>query len=1186
MKPSSGNTLRENEENKESKFTTFLPVADSNHFKNYKEAFDTILNKPVFCVAVSGSYGAGKSSLIRSFIDSNQSRYEFLPISLATFKSQEESNSKQDNQNIEKSIFQQLIYGVSSNELPLSRYRRIRKPAWSLLKATLVITFLLAIFLIWKNFDTVFWSLLEQPLSVSYPTVIILTYSLAVLIWLSFSVHKIFFGLSIKKISLKNGEIETSQDNTESIFNKHLDEIIYFFQETNYDFVIIEDLDRFGETEIFSKLREICLLINSNKDISEKRNGKNIKFVFAVKDDLFTQENRTKFFDYIIPVIPFINGSNSYEILNKKIEAADLSQKVDKKILRDVSIYIHDNRLLLNTVNEFILYEKNLGNPSLDLNKLFAVVLYKNFYPKDFDDLHRGEGIFAAILSSEKQNRKSKTSELQSHLVELDEIVKNQDKTVLRDQQALVSAYWGEINRQANLQYPISKVQSSQHGSITFKTPVEECSEFYKKEHDQISCQTHHGHSQNVKLKKIGEVVHPAQSFEEKISEIEMVALENRTNISAKREQARKALIACRNSGLHELLSFENLSESASGFPTKPDIFIYLVTNGYLSSDYFNYTSYFHEGAITEEDQGLILRIQALAAIDFTEKVDRPEEVLGILDERAFAHPSSFLVSLVDFVFGNMLTNEVLAMRLIDSFKSFPEESLNFLKVYFEEGDHVDQIVSYLIENWKAFLNLITEREMPAHFIGKVFEFLPSDSFEDLPDNFKWYLSQHSAAIFNTKENIERIPLLNELGVKLDDIAFDSVDSELRGIANEYLLALESYQINTSNICNLLRWYDVDEQNVLVENYSAISNLKDNRLKNYIDENITKYASSCFLEIADTKGENYGSVIELLGRILSSGKSISKKICDSIIARQDCKFLFKDTPKELWPIVLEHKKQEIDWGNFNFYMETHDDSTPLIEFIVQAESIDKLKENRVEISDTFFSQLIEAEEIPDSLYHELISPELGSIAELPEDISNAKKSHLIETRMVELNDSSYQWVHEDSPLLCQLIIGNQKTYFATPEDFPINNDDIELMLGKFQSIHKNVVIAHKIEESSVSKSVTILTEFLKLSINNEFPIADFSYDLVRETILNPKGDLKRKTLLLTRVSQYYEEEQIMALMADLEEPLSDIAQYGSRPLLEKNSENSLLIETLKERGFVSSSKIESKGIRVNTKKGA
>lgn len=91
------------------------------------------------------------------------------------------------------------------------------------------------------------------------------------------NIFKAFFGLSLKKFSLKNTEIETGELSENLILNRHLDEITYFFQVTDYDVVVIEDLDRFGDPENFVKLREFNKLINDNK-----KSCKLVKFLYVL----------------------------------------------------------------------------------------------------------------------------------------------------------------------------------------------------------------------------------------------------------------------------------------------------------------------------------------------------------------------------------------------------------------------------------------------------------------------------------------------------------------------------------------------------------------------------------------------------------------------------------------------------------------------------------------------------------------------------------------------------------------------------------------------------------------------------------------------------------------------------------------------------------------------------------------
>ena len=124
-----------------------------------------------------------------------------------------------------------------------------------------------------------------------------------------------------------------------SIFNKYLDEILYFFEVNNYNIVIFEDLDRFKNPEIFVKLRELNFLINNYEKVDRK-----VVFIYAIKDDVFLSKERTKFFYFIIPIIPYLNSTNSYEILRKYV--LKVSTSIDEDYINDIAPYIDDMRLI------------------------------------------------------------------------------------------------------------------------------------------------------------------------------------------------------------------------------------------------------------------------------------------------------------------------------------------------------------------------------------------------------------------------------------------------------------------------------------------------------------------------------------------------------------------------------------------------------------------------------------------------------------------------------------------------------------------------------------------------------------------------------------------------------------------------------------------------------------------------
>lgn len=197
-----------------------------------------------------------------------------------------------------------MLYGADSNNLPLSRFKRIQTPGFlSPLKSLYIVIGTLAIYYVFHQRETVISGAFFNLLSFDgWLKLSVLLFS-RIFLWVT--VHRFYiasFGLALKGISLKDIQIKPANDDQESILNRHLDEIVYFFQSTKYDLVIIEDLDRFNNPDIFFTLREINSLVNENAGVK-----RTVRFLYALRDDMFINTDRTKFFEFIIPVIPIIS---------------------------------------------------------------------------------------------------------------------------------------------------------------------------------------------------------------------------------------------------------------------------------------------------------------------------------------------------------------------------------------------------------------------------------------------------------------------------------------------------------------------------------------------------------------------------------------------------------------------------------------------------------------------------------------------------------------------------------------------------------------------------------------------------------------------------------------------------------------------------------------------------------------
>lgn len=164
--------------------------------------------------------------------------------------------------------------------------------------------------------------------------------------------------------------------------------------------LIIEDLDRYpGDIciPILKKFKQINDMLNQRYRQNNSVYGKHYKFIYILKDDIFSEENNTKniwekdpykFFDIIIPIIPQFGFFNSSETIKKLFNDYEInSEFIDK-----ISSYLYDYRKLNNIHNEYHIYQKQIPNNSLNnyiYTQLLAFVIYKVFYPQDYYELYK-----------------------------------------------------------------------------------------------------------------------------------------------------------------------------------------------------------------------------------------------------------------------------------------------------------------------------------------------------------------------------------------------------------------------------------------------------------------------------------------------------------------------------------------------------------------------------------------------------------------------------------------------------------------------------------------------------------------------------------------------------------------------------------------------------------------------------
>lgn len=370
----------------------------------YEEVLDFVLKEnSIKNIAITGIYGAGKSSLWKSYLnkqlnpDSSIKEEEVITVALSSY----EKNNENKLTRVENQILNQIFYQIKKDDSSLEENNQDK------IKGTIII-FLTALFL-YLSFNKIL-EFRDKLIAIDLNFYLALLILFLLLVFISTYSLLSEFGLrkhfKIKPSKIKAGIIEANiehcqTNNKLTPLDEEMRKLVTHLTDSTVRVIVFEDLDRFENLELFTKLRELNFLVNSNLKVNgTDKDKKNIKFVYMLKDGIFDCESRTKFFDFIIPVIPYLDSNNSrakvLELFKSEIE----NGKLDKNNLKKISLYIDNMRLLRNIRNEYEIYSNALY-PSmfeLDYNKLFALLVIKNIFPQEFDLLQKDQGYIYSLF--------------------------------------------------------------------------------------------------------------------------------------------------------------------------------------------------------------------------------------------------------------------------------------------------------------------------------------------------------------------------------------------------------------------------------------------------------------------------------------------------------------------------------------------------------------------------------------------------------------------------------------------------------------------------------------------------------------------------------------------------------------------------------------------------------------------
>lgn len=700
---------------KQKALTPIVLKDTDDSFNTVKDLLNAIANDEILNIAVTGPYGSGKSSVIKTFKERVDKDVKILDISLATLDAdaslyatenttiagdsgtdiqQPIITAKQKetlNRKIEFSILQQLVYRKALETLPFSRLRKIRhfsKHTIQTMAMYVVGAVVLIAFALQLDFMQIplFYKTFGFPITVQHVISIV---SIILLLTMMYEtvvyIIKNYGGIRLQKISVGGNEIDIHDDG--SIFNRHLDEILYFFQCTDYNVVIIEDLDRFNTTDIFLKLRELNYLINKSEMI-----GRTIKFIYAVKDDMFKDSSRSKFFDYITTVIPVITTTNSKDMLKRALKEQGHEGEVADDDIRDIAFHIDDMRLLYNIVNEYHQYMQRLdkNGQHLEAKKMLAMMTVKNYFPHDFSELHNRKGRLYDILSPQTKRKFvdiAINKRLAERIKQAEEQLAAYNATCHLQEKELRLAYLVAIYEKLpagtftiivdDIDYTLSQIADD--GGI-FEKLISKDNIHYKYSNYYNNNRID---DQYIDFHDIEKNVNEHFTYHQRVEQIgrDRGRLEKEVQ-NAKFEKQRIGTYT-----ISELLEMFNLYEDecfkSIGLSDMEEDF---VRHGFIAEDYNDYIAYFYPDIMSLADHQLCLDMKLNRKPAYDSTIDNIELFLKELPETALRYESVWNFHILDNIVMHPLSWDKTLRLIVETLVS--KSSANFLYQYSQYNEN------------------------------------------------------------------------------------------------------------------------------------------------------------------------------------------------------------------------------------------------------------------------------------------------------------------------------------------------------------------------------------------------------------------------------------------------------------------------------------------------------------------
>ncbi|HEN2228497.1 TPA: DNA-binding protein, partial [Streptococcus agalactiae] len=468
------------------------------------------------------------------------------------------------------------------------------------------------------------------------------------------------------------------------------------------------------------------------------------------------------FFDFIIPIIPVVTSSNSGEKIGEILTNLGESNSVSKALLKQVAIYIDDMRLAYNICNEFVLYKNNLFSQeendnnklNLSVDKIFAIIVYKNIFPKDFSLLQKDLGFLHQLyirVNDLKQDSLAKKSE---EIKEIERLIISSEQEISKNKLELYSTF---------MKVPDGRVAIRVNGKLESEFPsrVDFIREILTEDAKITSIVTDYYYNrEDSRNETIDSVIAMADTnFQERMN-----ALENRSHLKELNfnlEKLREEYESIKSKKLSALINrnfFDAIMEEYTYLKKeKNSLIMYLLRNGYIDESYPDYITYFYPNSLKKQDKEFLNAVQGELELSWDYQLVEVAEVNDRLNDSDFTRIYVLNFDLFEYILHG--TNE----KRLGGYLS--DVNVKFINKFLQQSTrHLAAkitVLEYLIERNQRTLKLLLtsddilkkERVQNIILLLSFFDFSNISWQEELQETISYFVSSNWLAIKETSDN-------------------------------------------------------------------------------------------------------------------------------------------------------------------------------------------------------------------------------------------------------------------------------------------------------------------------------------------------------------------------------------------------------------------------------------------------